>query len=518
MSKRITDLRTTTKTETTSRQYLLISDLTSRESTKIALHDVFPALQSGKETGTVSAGTAGSIQDLFVGGGVGSVATNTNKSTLIFKGLKSEVNTSGSQSAALELRTDKSTADPNKQNLVMALNINKLTLNNADNTTSKFLSEVGGSNALSLAQPGVHFTGTLGVANGGTGLTSGTTGGLLTWTGSTTLGTITFRNKGSLLVGQQNAAPVELTVGSNGKFLKADSSDSKGVVWADATFVGGTLTSDLTMSSADIILGTNYLSGSGTASRGLRFNSSNDNVYIGTGTFYSTAKLNVDGSIHLGNTTGTSAVEIKAKSTTSGAATAMTIQGAGASGTGLTGGNLNIVAGAGEDTNSDGGALYLKGGAKDGSGTAGKVYIQTDGGTAVTVDENKDVNIKAGSLVIDTATEGIVHKGSATVTQSTDHTTGVTINATSGVITLAAVALAAANNAEFTVTNSTVQTDSVIILTVQDENTTNNAQLTACTHTIANGSFKISVFNPAATGSTSATASKIHFLIINNSV
>ena len=65
------------------------------------------------------------------------------------------------------------------------------------------------------------------------------------------------------------------------------------------------------MSSADIILGTNYLSGSGTASRGLRFNSSNDNVYIGTGTFYSTAKLNVDGGIHLGNSTGTTNVEIK---------------------------------------------------------------------------------------------------------------------------------------------------------------------------------------------------------------
>lgn len=111
-----------------------------------------------------------------------------------------------------------------------------------------------------------------------------------------------------------------------------------------------------------------------------------------------------------------------------------------------------------------------------------------------------------------------MHTGSGTVTQASNHTTAVTINATSGVIQLAAVALNAATNAEFTVTNSTVQADSVIILTVQDENTTNNAQLTACTHTIAGGSFKISVFNPAATGATSTTASKIHFLVINNSV
>ena len=82
---------------------MLISDIGTNESTKIALNDVFPALQSGKESGTVSAGTQGStIQDLFIGGGVGSTATNTNKSTLIFKGIKPEVNTSGSQVAALE--------------------------------------------------------------------------------------------------------------------------------------------------------------------------------------------------------------------------------------------------------------------------------------------------------------------------------------------------------------------------------------------------------------------------------
>ena len=53
------------------------------------------------------------------------------------------------------------------------------------------------------------------------------------------------------------------------------------------------------------------------------------------------------------------------------------------------------------------------------------------------------------------------------------------------------------------------------MLTVQDENTVDNAQLTACTHTIGSGSFKISIHNPAATGSTSTTASKIHFLVIN---
>ena len=104
-----------------------------------------------------------------------------------------------------------------------------------------------------------------------------------------------------------------------------------------------------------------------------------------------------------------------------------------------------------------------------------------------------------------------------TVTQASNHTTGVTLNTTSGVIQLAAVALANDTNAEFTVTNSTVQADSVILLTMQDENTTDNAQLSCAVHTIAGGSFKISLMHSDATGATSATASKIHFLVINNS-
>jgi len=122
-----------------------------------------------------------------------------------------------------------------------------------------------------------------------------------------------------------------------------------------------------------------------------------------------------------------------------------------------------------------------------------------------------------GDFVITAADHGIIHTNSGTVTQATNHTTAVEINATSGVIQLAAATLAATTNAEFTVTNSTVQADSVILITVQDENTTDNVQLAAAVHTIAGGSFKISLVNPHSSGNTSATASKIHFLVINNS-
>ena len=148
------------------------------------------------------------------------------------------------------------------------------------------------------------------------------------------------------------------------------------------------------------------------------------------------------------------------------------------------------------------------------------MYTYTAGASetqALTVDSNQDVTVDNGSLVITGATEGIIHTNSGTVTQATDHTNGVTINASSGIITLAAVALANDTNAEFTVTNSYAKTTSVILVSMQDENTTNNAQLSCATHTHANGSFKISIMHSDATGATSATASKIHFLIINPS-
>ena len=128
-----------------------------------------------------------------------------------------------------------------------------------------------------------------------------------------------------------------------------------------------------------------------------------------------------------------------------------------------------------------------------------------------------NVDLADGNLVITSATKGIVHTNSGTVTQLTSLATGVTINTTSGVITLKDDALAATTNIEFIVTNSTVQADSVILVTMQDENTQDNKQLACAIHTVAGGSFVISIVNPHSATSTGTQASKIHFLVINNS-
>ena len=111
---------------------------------------------------------------------------------------------------------------------------------------------------------------------------------------------------------------------------------------------------------------------------------------------------------------------------------------------------------------------------------------------------------------------GLKTTGITTVTQATDHTTGVTLNSAFGVITLAGVALNAAAEAEFTVTNSAVDTDSIILLTVQSPaaaSATDNATMVAQISTVASGSFNIRLTNPGA-GNTSTNAHKIHFMII----
>jgi len=109
----------------------------------------------------------------------------------------------------------------------------------------------------------------------------------------------------------------------------------------------------------------------------------------------------------------------------------------------------------------------------------------------------------------------VLQTAQGAVTQASSITTAVTLNATSGIITLHATATNATVNNEFTVNNSYVKANSVILLSMQDENTTNSVSLVPSTHTIAAGSFVISVHNPASSGNSSATANKIHFLVIN---
>jgi hypothetical protein len=470
---KLTNLTTLAKTSVVNTDYLLVTNSTSQNSKKISVSTLFPAFAT---SGTGS-------EDIWV--------SVTNKNQLNFKGIKS------GDTGLLTVATT-------TNNIVLTALEAGIDLSLCNNTTSGF-------------SAGADFTGVVtgenAVVNGGTGLATIAKGAILYANAADTIVATAAPTNGQILMGNATLGyPVlnTITGGDNVTVINTAGSIS---IAASLT----TMAAVLDMANYGIDLGTGWLSGNGTA-EGVNIDS-DGKVFIGeaTPTAAFVSALNIKGSIEF---TNNAAPTIKPTATTStNVGMAVTIEG-GSSASGAAG-HLNLTGGTASGT-AVGGSVILTGGQDTGGANNGTIQLKTyTGGTAtagLTVgSEGQDVTVDTGNLVITGAAKGIVHTGSGTVTQASNHATGVTINATSGVITLAAVALAATTNAEFTVTNSTVQADSVILVTMQDENTTDNKQLACAIHTVAGGSFKISIINPHSATATSATASKIHFLVINNS-
>jgi len=473
----ITDLVTLSKNSTDSNDYFLISNSVTKAAKKIGVETLYPSLST--------TGTGG--EDIWI--------SVTNKNQLNFKGIKS------GDTGLLTVATT-------SNNIVLTALEAGVDLSLCNNVTSGFLASI-------------DFTGTVTgecpVTKGGTSLSTIAKGALLYATATDTIAATTaMSTNGQLLIGNAtNGYPsvATLTAGTNTTIT-----NGAGTITIASSLT--TLAEDLDCANNDIDLGTGYLSADG-AQNGIRITGSN--AYLGaSGNYHDSDVLNLaGGGIRFANDSN---VDIKPNDTTSGTAgRKVTISGGGSAAAAAA--DLSLKGGTSTSGNNNGGHVTLYGGSEAGSGTAGSIknYVYDGSGSAVqslTVaggSANPNVTVDKGNLVVTEAAKGIIHTGSGTVTQETDHTTGVTINATSGVITLAADALAATTNAEFTVTNSTVQADSVILVTMQDENTVNNKQLACAIHTVASGSFKISIVNPHSATSTSATASKIHFLVINNS-
>ena len=470
---KLTDLTTLAKTSVASTDYLLVTNDNSRQSKRLAVETLFPSFST----------LGSSSESLFV--------SVTNKNQLNFKGIKSG-------------DTGLLTVTTSSNNIVLTALEAGIDLSLCNNTTSGFIT-------------GVDFTSTItgecAVSNGGTGLSTIAKGALLYADATDSIAaTAAMSTNGHLLIGNAtNGYPsvATLTAGTN-----MTVTNGAGSITLAANL--STLTADLDAAGYDIDLHTGWLSGDGTH-EGINIDSAGK-VFMGqsTPTAFFEDSLNIIGGIRFANT---SAPTIKPNDSGDGVVGAnVTIQ-AGASSNSASG-HLNLNAGAASSSGTAGSVILTSG--QSASGTDGDIQLKTYTGSSPTAGltvaaEGQNVTVNTGNLVITDGEKGIIHTGSGTVTQATNHTTGVEINATSGVITLAAVALANDTNAEFTVTNSTVQTDSVILVTMQDENTTNNAQLSCAIHTITNGSFKISIMHSDATGATSATASKIHFLVINNS-
>lgn len=101
----------------------------------------------------------------------------------------------------------------------------------------------------------------------------------------------------------------------------------------------------------------------------------------------------------------------------------------------------------------------------------------------------------------------------AAVTQATNRTTGVTINAICGTITTNNASLAAEATAEFTVTNSAVAIGDVVVVSQQSGAVA--AGTIVFVSTVAAGSFKIKVHNGnVAAGTAETGAILINFAVI----
>ena len=470
---RIVDLATLAKTSIDSNDFFVISN-TSGASKKLNASGIFPSL--------VTAGTGS--ENLW--------SSITNKNQLNFKGIKS---------GDTGLLTVTTVSD----NIVLTALEAGIDLSLCNNSTSAFGNGVDFAGVVS----GVNKIG-----NGGTGLSTIAKGAMLYASADNTLtATAAMSTHGQLLIGNATTGIPTLNTLTAGTNITV--TNAAGAITLAASL--STMASDLDMANYDIKLGTGWISYTGTH-EGINIDNAGK-VFIGedTPTAVFAEALNVKGSIRFLNT---DAPTIKPTASTSTAVgQPLTIE-SGGSVNGVAG-NLNLTAGTASGA-AAGGSVIVTGGQDTGATSDGSIQLKTYAGSTATAGltvagNTQDVTVDTGNLIITGAAKGIIHTGSGTVTQATNHTTGVTMNTTSGVIQLAAVALAATTNAEFTVTNSTVQSDSVILVTMQDENTTDNKQLACSIHTVADGSFIISIVNPHSATATSATASKIHFLVINNS-
>jgi hypothetical protein len=364
---------------------------------------------------------------------------------------------------------------------------------------------------------GVKWNQTLGVANGGTGATTLTANGALIGNGTGAVTAVDMSTKGTLLVGDGSGNPQGLAVGTNGYWLNADTSAATGLAYQEKALANLTewrmpSSTVLDMNNNNIDLGTGFISDDSTTSEGLRITGAN--AYIGaTGSYFNSDALNIDGGIEL---SGASATSI---GLTDASSTASTFRVKGQSSTGGNAGSITLEGGTSSGSNGDGGDVAIVAGRPHGSGTAGNITFTTDSVEAMEIRTDQHIKVNK-SIVFNAATEGIVYTSMGTVTQATDHSTPVTVNAMAGVITLAAVSLASGAEAEFAVTNSAAQLNSLILLTVDSPaavSSTDDSVIIAQVTGKAAGSFKVILKNVGDTA-TDTNARKINFLIINPGV
>jgi hypothetical protein len=337
----ITSLSTLAKTSVSANDYLLIANSSVPTNYKFLASDFFPSMST---LGTSS-------EALFV--------SVTNKNTLNFKGIKS-------LNSLLTVATA-------SNNITLQVNESLINLANCDNATAGFLSSVDLT---------ADVTGTLPVANGGTGAATLTANSLILGNGTSALTALGAATNGQLVIGRTGLSPVlaNLTAGTN-----VTVTNGSGSITIAANL--STLTANLDAATYNIYR-FSWLSGDG-ANEGIAVNSAGK-VFAGSSTptaFY-TYDFNVNQSIALNgslaqrielttsSTPGSLGIAASTASVSNVAGGAVSLEGGGASGTGA-GGAITIAGGDAAGSGA-GGNVVLDPGTSS-SGTGGKAVINATG-------------------------------------------------------------------------------------------------------------------------------------------
>ena len=302
----ISALNTLVKSTVVSTDFLLVARTSPVGNNKFVLQDLFPSVN-----------TVGTSSETLV-------INITDKNIINFKGIRSLSNLL--------------TVSTVSNNIALQVNPANIDLSTCNNTTSAFLSTV------SLT---TNVTGTLPVANGGTGAATLSSNALLLGNGTSAFTTLGAAVNGQIPIGRTGLAPIlgTLTAGSN----------------ITVTNGAGTITIDATVSTASSnfnvngynIYGANWISGDG-ADEGININSSG-RVFIGAttpGSTFHSGDLNINQDIYL---KGSAAQVIQSTSVTSPS-------------------SLSVIAASATAANA-GGVLYLKGGNSVGINQGGSVVF-----------------------------------------------------------------------------------------------------------------------------------------------
>ena len=321
---KITSLAALAKTSVGANDYLLTANAVTPANNKFLLQDLFPTVN-----------TLGATSEaLFV--------SITNKNVLNFKGIKSLSSTISVATAS--------------NNITLALNDNLINLANCNNATSGFLSSVA------LAS---NVTGTLPVANGGTGATTLGANALLLGNGTSAVGSLGAATNGQIPIGRTGLSPVlaNLIAGAN-----VTITNGSGTITIAASLSAFTNTVN---AAGYNLYGTGWISGD-TGSRGIKVTTTGQ-TFIGSGspTPFFSGDLNVASNIFVN---GNAAQVIGAVLTAVTAPAPLTIKAADANAANV-GGRLDVRAGNSQGSTVLGGDLNLYPGNHDGTGGSGDINI-----------------------------------------------------------------------------------------------------------------------------------------------